>query len=67
MKVFLLMLLIIDSNGNESLQKVSSHTTYLSCKVNQANYNSIKDKIIYYCSDKVLYNNNDINNKKFKH
>ena len=66
MKVFLLMLLMIDNDGNESLQKVSSHNTYLSCKTDQASYRSIKNKIVYYCVDELLVTQNNTTNKKSK-
>lgn len=57
---WLLLVLTIDAQGYESLNKVSEHNTLLSCKAKQASYLNIRNKIIYYCSeDKYIVKNSD--------
>lgn len=61
---WLLLVLTIDAQGYEQVQKVSEHDTLLSCKVKQASYLNIRNKIIYYCSeDQYIVKNSD---RKYK-
>lgn len=61
---WLLLVLTIDAQGYEEVQKVSEHNTLLSCKATQASYLNIRNKIIYYCSeDQYIVKNSD---RKYK-
>lgn len=46
---WLLLLLVIDSSGNKTSTTVSTHSTLLSCKVDQAYYRNIENRIQYIC------------------
>lgn len=66
MKTFILLVLMIDSSGNEHLDKVNNITYQdkLHCLVDKAAYShesiiestdGVKQSITYFCADKLLY------------
>lgn len=65
MKTFLLLLLLTDTQGNETIQKVSDYTysTKLECMVEKAQYKE-QDNLKFYCASELKRNYNTPMNEK---
>lgn len=50
MNSFILFVVLIGSNGQEYKKPVSEHSSLLSCKADQANYQDLENRIKYYCA-----------------
>lgn len=59
--IFILFVVITDSQGYEQLHAVSDkkHNSYLSCNVEQLQHKPIKDKISYFCADETKFFNKE--------
>lgn len=60
MKTIILFMVLISSDGRESLHEISKHNSYLSCKAEQARHKAIKGKITFFCGDSLFYKVNNI-------
>lgn len=60
MKTIILFMVLIGSDGSESMQVISKHNSYLSCKAEQSRHKAIKGKITFFCGDSLFYKVNNI-------
>lgn len=60
MKTIILFMVLVGSDGSESMQVISKHNSYLSCKAEQARHKEIKGKITFFCGDSLFYKVNNI-------
>ena len=48
-------MVLVGSDGSESMQVVSKHNSYVSCKAEQARHKPLKGKITFFCGDSLFY------------
>ena len=53
-------MVLINSDGSESMQVISKHNSYISCKAEQSRHKAIKGKITFFCGDSLFYKVNNI-------